>query len=60
MPGIRKVIPKEETYNKYVDEARKVEIEAIGKHGDFKRVPFSGIPDGGVADRWAICVHRGK
>ena len=47
MPGMRKVIPKQETYNKYGDSARKVEIEAIGKHGAFKRAPPSEIPDGG-------------
>ena len=29
MPGMRKEIPKEETYNKYGGAARKIEIEAI-------------------------------
>ena len=54
-PGMRKAIPKEETYRKYGDAPRNVEIEAIGKHGAFNRVPFSGIPDG-IIDRRAICV----
>ena len=46
MPGMRKEIPKEETYNKYGDAARKIEIEAIEKHGTFIRVPFEQIPSG--------------
>ena len=46
MPRARKGIPKEETYNKYWDAARGVEIEAIGKHGTFARMPVSEIPDG--------------
>ena len=29
------------------------------KHGAFKRVPFSDIPEGWGPDRGAICVHRG-
>ena len=45
MPVAREAIQKEETYNKYGDAARKVEIEAIEKHGAFIRVPFSGIPE---------------
>ena len=49
MPGIRKVIPKEETYNKYGDAARKIEIDAIEKRGTFIRVPVSEMPDG---DHW--------
>ena len=35
MPGMRKEIPKKETYNKYGDAARKIEIEAIGKTWHF-------------------------
>ena len=46
MPGMRNEIHKEETYIKYGDAARKVEIEATGKHGAFKRSPCSGIPEG--------------
>ena len=46
MPGMRKEIPKEETYNKYGDAARKIEIEAIEKHGTFIRIPFGQIPTG--------------
>ena len=48
MPGMRKEIPKEETYTKYGDAARKVEIESTEKHGAFSGVPFSEIPDGGL------------
>ena len=33
MPGMVKEIQKAETYNKYGDAARKIEIDAIGKHG---------------------------
>ena len=40
MTGMRKEIPKAETYNKYGDAARKIEIEAIWKHLDFARPPF--------------------
>ena len=29
MPGMRKEIPEEETYSKYGDAARRIEIEAI-------------------------------
>ena len=50
MPRMRKEIPKEETQkNKYGDAARKIEIEAIRKHGTSIRIPFSEIPEG-VAD----------
>ena len=44
---MRKEIPKGETYNKYGDAARKVEIGAIGKHGAFKMPHFSEIPEAG-------------
>ena len=43
---MRKEIPKEQTQNKYMGAARKIEIDAVGKHGTFIRVPFSEIPDG--------------
>ena len=46
MPGMRMGIPKEETYYKYGEDDRKVEIEAIGKHGTFGRIPSSEVPDG--------------
>ena len=42
MPGITEAIPIGETYNKYGDTARKVEIGAIGKHGGFSRSPYRG------------------
>ena len=57
MPGTLKEIPKEETYNQYGDAPRKIEIDEIGKHGAFIRVPFSGIPEV-VVDRRAICLHN--
>ena len=47
MPGMVNEIAKGETYNKYGDDAVGIEIEAIGKHGAFAGMPFSGIPDGG-------------
>ena len=47
MPGMRKEIPKEETFNKYGGAAREVEIEAIGKRGFLRRIHLSEIPDGG-------------
>ena len=44
---MRKEIPKEETRNKYGDAARKIEIEAIGKHGAFiYEYFFSDIAEG--------------
>ena len=48
MPGMRKAIPKEETFNKYGDAARRVGTEAIEQHATFRRIPLSGIPDGGL------------
>ena len=46
MPGIRKEIPKEEAFGEYGEDSRKVEIDAIGKHGSFRGIHVSGIPDG--------------
>ena len=60
MPGMRKEIPKEETYNKYGGAARKIEIEAIEKHGTFIRVPFGQIPLSGITHRGKICVYHRK
>ena len=48
MRGMRTGIPKEETYKKYGDAARIIEIRALGKHDAFDRVGVSEIP-GGVA-----------
>ena len=45
MPCTGEEIPKEETYNKYGDVAREIEIGATAKHGDFARMPFSEVPD---------------
>ena len=50
MPGIRKEIQKEETYNKYGGDASKVEIDAIEKHGTFERMHFSAIPEGSLIE----------
>ena len=36
MPGVRKEIPKEETFHKYGGEARKGGIDAIGKRGFYE------------------------
>ena len=46
MTGMRKGITKEETQNKYGDASRRIEIEAIGKHGTSIRIPISEIPEG--------------
>ena len=46
MRGMGKETPKEETYNKYGDADRKIEIEAIEKHGTFVRIPFGQVPIG--------------
>ena len=43
-PSIRQEIPKEETYDKYGDASRKIEIWAIGEHGGFARIHFTVIP----------------
>ena len=43
MPGMRNDIHKAETYNKYGDDARKIEIASLGKHDTFIRVDSSGI-----------------
>ena len=55
IPGIRKEIHKEETFSKYGESSREVEIGPIKKHGAFRGVPFSGIPD---VDLWSkgICL----
>ena len=42
MPGMRIEIQKGDTYSKYGDAVRKIEIEAIEKHGTFARIPFCG------------------
>ena len=46
MPCMWGEIRKEETYNKYADTARKLEIDAIRQHGAFAMIHFSEIPDG--------------
>ena len=46
MPGMIKDTPKEETYNKYGNDARGIEIESLGKHGTCIRAGSSEIPGG--------------
>ena len=57
---MRKEIQKEETQNKYGGAERRIEIEAIGKHGAFIRVPFSEIPEGGslIEGRFAYTIKN--
>ena len=40
-----KGIQKEETYSKYGDDAREIEIESLEKHGTYIRVGISEIPE---------------
>ena len=40
MPGMRKEIPKEETYNKYGDAARKIEIGQLGNMALLSEFPL--------------------
>ena len=47
MPGMRKEMPIGETFSKYGDSARRVEIESIEKHGTFIGIHLSEIPDVG-------------
>lgn len=48
MPGTRKEIPKEKTYNYYGDDGRKVEIRSLGDHVAFIRALTKDVPrDGG-------------
>ena len=44
MPGARKEITKEETYNKYGGRGAKIEIEAIENMTLFARIPFAKTP----------------
>ena len=38
--------PKGETYMKYGDSARGIEIAAVANRGTFFRIPYGDIPDG--------------
>ena len=60
MPGVGKEIPKGETYNKYGDAARRIEIEAVGKHGAFTRFPFGRIPIGAslIEGRFVYAIKK--
>ena len=59
MPGMRKAIRKEETQNKYGDDARKIDIGAIGEHGTFIRIPFSEIPEGSlIGGRFVYTIQK--
>ena len=60
MPGMRGEIPKGETYNKYGDAARKIEIDATGDSGTFIRVPFSEIPDAESLVEWRFVYTMGN
>ena len=46
MHRIRYGAPKDETYNKYGDADRKVDIDSLEEHGNFARYDISEIPDG--------------
>ena len=35
MPGGKQEMPKDSTYNKYGDDAGKIEIESLGNRGTF-------------------------
>ena len=50
MPGMRKEIPKEETFIRYGGAARKVEIEAIEKTWGFQKNKFLGNSGRGISD----------
>ena len=59
MPGVRKEIPKEETYNKYRGAARKLK----SKQSETRHVYSSSIWANslrGIAHRGKICVHHQK
>ena len=53
-------IPKEETYNKYGDASRKIEILAVVENGAFARILFLRVTGAGVLNRQMIRLHRGK
>ena len=56
--GMRKETPNEETYSKYGGATRKIEIEAIERHGAFIRIPFGHIPKGAslIEGRFAYAI----
>ena len=56
MPGIMKEIPKGDTYSKYGDSARKVEIGAIGNHGTFFAKSICGYTCGRILN-WGRFVY---
>ena len=53
-------IPKEATYGKYGDAARKIEMRAIGGHGDFARMPYRKYRMGGIPNRRKIFYAVGN
>ena len=63
MPGMRKGITKEETYNRYGEAAMEVEIEQLGGHETFLRVSRKGplmlnfVKTTGLFTQYNIC-HR--
>ena len=60
MHGMRKGIPKEETYNYYGDAPRRVEIAALGDHGPFSRVSSKDVPKAEVCinGRFVYTIKR--
>ena len=52
MHGIRKSILIEETYNKYEDSPRKVQIDSMEGHGTFIMLDISEISDGCAVIEW--------
>ena len=56
MPGMRKEFPKEETYNKYGDAARKIEIGAIENTELLYESPFLEFRNG-VTEREGRFVY---
>ena len=56
-PTTRKGIPKEETYNKYGEAARKMEIDAIWETWGIRENAFSEIPDAILNPRKIFLRH---
>ena len=59
MPGMGKEVPMGETYNKYGDAAREVEIVTVGKRGAIVGIPYYEIPEGGSVVEWDLRTQWG-